>query len=120
MSLNTSQARGAMAENLAASYLQSLGYNVLARNYRSRRGELDLVCLNDGILIFVEVKARWSVSFGSGSEAVTSRKMQKIRHMALEYLDQHPVRHREIRFDVISVLWHDGERQSLDHIQAAF
>lgn len=114
------QDTGRRGEDLAAAYLQSKGYAMLTRNYRSRRGELDLVCEKDGVIVFVEVKTRSSFNYGSGAEAVNRAKQARIRSLALEYLQDHPICRVDIRFDVISILWHDEQHHRIEHIEAAF
>jgi len=69
--------RGVAAEELAAQYLQVRGLKILARNLRCKVGELDLVCLDDGVLAIVEVRQRGSVEFGGASASVTSAKQRK-------------------------------------------
>ena len=63
--------RGAAAEDLAARYLQVRGLKILARNLRCKAGELDLVCLDDGVLVVIEVRQRGSVEFGGALGSVT-------------------------------------------------
>src|SRR5260370_13052525 len=70
--------RGAAAEADAALYLQTQGLSVLARNLRCRAGELDLVCLDDGVIVIVEVRHRATSDFGGALASVTLRKQRKI------------------------------------------
>ncbi len=77
----------------------------MARNWRCREGELDLVVRRGRTFVFCEVKARTSTRFGAPVEAVTRAKQVRLRHLAARWLeDEAPVRPREIRFDVASVL----------------
>ncbi len=110
---------GQQGEDIAAQYLQQQGYKILARNYRNRYGELDLICIKNAVLVFVEVKTRRTVTFGTAEEAITPKKIEHIRKVALHYISAAQVKHQEIRFDVIAVHMVDGQPR-LNHIQAAF
>ena len=79
------------------------GYRVEARNWRTRNGELDLVVVRRGELVFCEVKTRTSRRFGHPAEAVTPAKQQRIRGLALQWMAVSGVRRRRIRFDVATV-----------------
>lgn len=109
------RALGATGEDLAAAWYVEQGYEVVARNWRCREGELDLIVREGRTVVFCEVKARSSLAFGSPLEAVTSAKRQRIRHLASRWLESAPRRPAEIRFDVVGVL--DGE---LEVVQGAF
>lgn len=108
-------ALGVAGEDLATAWYVGQGYEVVARNWRCRDGELDLIVRDGRLFVFCEVKARSSLAFGSPLEAVTHEKRQRIRHLAARWLEDAPVRPREIRFDVVGVL--DGE---LEVIEGAF
>jgi putative endonuclease len=104
------QALGAHGEALAAAWYERNGYRVLARNWRCREGEIDLVVCRARTIVFCEVKTRTTDAFGVPAEAVTYAKRTKLRHLAAKYLQEDsPVRPREIRFDVASVLAGDLE-----------
>jgi len=115
------RALGAHGEELAARWYLGHGYVVLARHWRSRRGELDVVAGRPGLVVFCEVKARTTARFGSGAEAVTATKQRRLRTLAMRWLDDHPTaRARTLRFDVASVLTpRDGE-PVIDVIEGAF
>ena len=88
-----------------AAWYQGRGYEVLARNWRCRQGELDLVLASGRTFVFCEVKTRSSDAFGAPVEAVTREKQLRLRRLAARWLDEEaPMRPREIRFDVASVL----------------
>jgi putative endonuclease len=109
------RALGAAGEDAAAAWYEAEGYDVVARNWRCRDGELDLVVRRGRTLVFCEVKARTSTAFGAPVEAVTRSKRTRIRHLAARFLDESPVRAGEIRFDVVSVL-----RGEIEVVQGAF
>ena len=96
---------GETGEDLAASWYAANGYDVLARNWRCRDGELDLVVALGRLVVFCEVKTRSSERFGTPLEAVTRDKQMRIRRLAARWLeDGAPARPRAIRFDVASVM----------------
>src|SRR3954449_4202957 len=92
---------GIAGEDAAAAWYEANGYEVLARNWRCRDGELDLVVRRNRTIVFCEVKARTSNAFGAPAEAVNHLKRQRLRVLAAKWLDDSPVRPREIRFDVV-------------------
>jgi putative endonuclease len=113
----TSVARGRQAEEAAADYVASRGWQVLARNYRTPVGELDLVCLEDDILVVVEVKARSSLLFGEALESIGPRKERRLRAAAAWWMAERGRMGRQVRFDVVVVrLEADGALNSLAHM----
>ena len=99
------RALGASGEQAAADWYEQNGYEAVARNWRCREGELDLVVRRGRTFVFCEVKSRTSVAFGAPVEAVTRTKQTRLRHLAARWLPDHAgVRAMEIRFDVASVL----------------
>lgn len=113
------RALGQQGEELAAQYLQTKGYRIITRNYRTRYGELDIICEQKNILVIVEVKTRRSEQFGTAEEALTPGKIEHIRNVALHYLSQQQKKYQEIRFDVITIRMLNNESH-LNHIIAAF
>ena len=98
------KAEGARAEQLAADFLKKKGVRILAQNYRTRQGEVDLVGFQDGVYLFVEVKYRKTSRSGAGFESVTAAKQRKICGCALHYLWRHDLGSSvPVRFDVISI-----------------
>jgi putative endonuclease len=96
--------RGAASEQLAVEYLHAQGLVVLARNVRCRAGELDLVCLDGGVLAIVEVRQRAKRDFGGALASVTWRKQRKIIRATQFFLQrQAEWRSRVMRFDVLAV-----------------
>jgi putative endonuclease len=115
---------GRLGEDLALAHLERLGYAAIARNYRTRCGEIDLVVFDGTTLVFVEVKTRRANSAGRGPwEALHERKCQQVRRMAAAYLLEVANRPHspDLRFDAIGVLLDGrGELVRLDHIEGAF
>ncbi|MCL2105504.1 MAG: YraN family protein [Oscillospiraceae bacterium] len=111
---------GDFGENYAARYLEALGYGIIARNYRSRFGEIDLIAENDRFLLFVEVKTRRRGAMVRGEEAVDARKQEKLRLTAEYYLSREETR-LQPRFDVICIeLWPNGAVYNVNHYENAF
>jgi putative endonuclease len=95
---------GTVSEQLAAEYLQTRGLVVLARNVRCRAGELDLVCLDGGVLAIVEVRQRGRTDFGGALASVTWRKQRKIIRATQFFLQRQATWRRHVmRFDVLAV-----------------
>jgi putative endonuclease len=103
--------RGGAGEDAALGVYLRRGYRLVARNWRCRLGELDLVLVRDDALVFCEVKARRGSSFGGGYEAVTWRKRAKVRALAEAFLQESGARPGAIRFDVASVALGPGGPQ---------
>ena len=98
------RALGIAGEDAAAAWYEANGYEVVARNWSCREGELDLIVRRNRTIVFCEVKCRASDVFGSPAEAVNHMKRQRLRVLAAKWLEDFPVRVREIRFDVVSVV----------------
>jgi putative endonuclease len=97
------QALGKTGENLAVQELTRRGYAILARRYRTRYGEIDIVADDHGTVVFVEVKARASGEFGNAVEAVTPHKQRRVAAMAVDYLSRTGATDRACRFDVVAI-----------------
>jgi putative endonuclease len=111
---------GRYGEDVAARHLLDAGLEILARNWRCREGEIDIVAREREALVFCEVKTRSSDQFGLPAEAVTRRKADRIRRLAYLWLQDNPQRVSDIRFDVVSVLRPPAGAAAVDHIRAAF
>lgn len=108
MKLSTSS-KGREGERRAEAFLTERGYRILRRNLRLPGGEIDLLCLDRGILVFVEVKRRDTARFGPALAAVDRRKRARIRTVAADYA-QIVAPGRQIRFDIVAL---DGNRLCL-------
>lgn len=116
------QQLGRHGEELAAQHLERLGFTIVARNHRTRHGELDLVAFDGEVLVFAEVKTRRRGS-GSPWESLHLKKRAQVRRMATAYLNQVPERPRggTLRFDAIGVIMTAaGELDGLEHLEGAF
>lgn len=114
---------GREGERLAAQYLRQTGYDILAANYRSRWGEIDIIARDQcGQIVFIEVKTRRSLLFGTPAAAVNRRKQARIRITAGVYLAScQRYQNAPVRFDVIEItLIHNTLAHHINHIQNAF
>lgn len=112
---------GQRGEKAAARYLRRQGYRVLARNVRSKFGELDLVALDGRTIVFVEVKTRVHHEAGLPAEAIDSDKQRRLTRLALHYLRRHRLLEQSTRFDVVAVTWPQSSRPpSIKHYRNAF
>ena len=114
--------RGAAGEVMAARYLRKKGYTLIAANYRTRFGEIDIIAADKKYIAFVEVKLRSGAAIYTPEEAVTPLKQQKIVKAAMQYLQLHPS-DLQPRFDVIAIVADDRDPmkvRSLEHLKAAF
>src|SRR5262245_751559 len=110
------RATGTWGESQVARWYEARGYEVLARNWRSPAGELDLIVAREHEVVFCEVKSRSGAAFGSPVEAVTAGKQLRLRRLAAQWLDADDRSWADVRFDVASVV-----RGRVDEvIEAAF
>ena len=110
---------GEIGENLACDELERRGYAILARRYRVRGGEIDIIATLGATVVFVEVKTRNGLAFGSGAEAVTWTKRRRIVAAATEFLVRQRLTARPCRFDVVSIAVGDAG-PSVEVISHAF
>jgi putative endonuclease len=115
-------AAGRRGEDHALAYLLAKGYRLVARNFRHRRGELDLIVdAPDGTLVFVEVKSNRALTAGRPLERVDGRKVRRLQRLAQRYCALHGQEQRGMRFDVVGVdLETDGRAPRIEHLEAAF
>jgi putative endonuclease len=120
--MRVKDAVGRFGEDLAARHLRDSGLTVLARNWRCRSVELDIVAREGDTLAFVEVKTRSGTGFGHPAEAVTARKAERIHRLAMCWLAQNRgcEPHDAIRFDVVSVVRLAPGGPAVSHLRAAF
>jgi putative endonuclease len=110
---------GKIGEDLACRELERRGYAILARRYRKRGGELDIVARDGRAIVFVEVKSRDSHEFGSGADAVTALKRRRMAWLAVDYMARHHVSDCPCRFDVVTVHLDQGSPE-IEVYQNAF
>ncbi|MBR4100536.1 MAG: YraN family protein [Oscillospiraceae bacterium] len=113
---------GKMGESAVCYYLEALGYRILARNFRIRGGEIDIVAARDSDLCFVEVKTRSLDSIESGLEAITWRKRRLLVKAAYAYCEKFDISENEwyIRYDAAEVTAHNHRIIDIDYLENAF
>lgn len=107
--------KGERGEARAESFLKHLGYEILDRNVRAGRYEIDLLCRDGECLVFVEVKSGRSDSFGHPATWVTPAKRERLRQAALDIMAREGVDNTDIRFDVVTI-----HRNKVEHFPNAF
>jgi putative endonuclease len=107
--LRTTAETGNYGERVAAAFLRRHGYRVLTRNYKTARGEIDLVCRHGDVLVFVEVKTRAEVGFVPPAEAIDARKEEALRSAARRYLELLDGEEITYRFDAVEVRLQAGD-----------
>lgn len=107
---------GKMGEDAVCEYLKNSGYDVIERNFHSRYGEIDIIAKTGKCIVFVEVKTRKGISYGTPAEFVTPAKIKKIIKTAMVYLKNEEV---EMRFDIAEVYTKNG-RCEINYIENAF
>lgn len=112
---------GQMGEEAALAWLKKKGHRLLARNWRCRLGEIDLITAEGNQTVFVEVRSRTSDLFGAPAESVTSQKQTRLRRLAEYYLLSQGLAGRSVRFDVVAVrLTPEGQVTHIQHLPGAF
>jgi len=104
------QTLGKWGEDCAVRELERRGYAILARRYRTRHGEIDIVVDDGGTIVFVEVKAREGGENGGAAAAVTIQKQRRLASMAVDYLARNHLTDRPCRFDVVAI---DGPKATV-------
>jgi len=110
---------GKTGEDLACRELERRGYAILARRYRCREGELDVIARDGIALVFVEVKARHDEAFGPAASAVNGLKQRTMARVAMHYVSRHRLSDCPCRFDVVAIQFGEGE-PAIEVFQNAF
>ena len=111
---------GKYGERVALQHLEDAGFEILARNWRCPDGEIDIVARERGALVICEVKTRSSAVCGLPVEAVTRKKADQLRRLALLWLREHPAGGADVRFDVVSVMRRPAGAAEVEHVRGAF
>jgi putative endonuclease len=128
MAIDLRRKHGELGEKIAAEHLEHRGFSIVARNFRTRYGELDLIVADDRSLVFCEVKTRIAGTRGGPDgpfDAIGPKKRLRLRRMALQWLAEAPAADRphrqELRFDAVGiVLSPAGRLLALEHLEDAF
>ncbi len=110
---------GFLGENRASCYLQELGFEILAKNWRYKHLEIDIIACKNGLLHIVEVKTRSSTEFGFPEQMVNKQKMQFIKNAAAHYQYQHP-QFKWLQFDIIAIYKKPNEDWALDYFEDVY
>ncbi|MCL1906421.1 MAG: YraN family protein [Propionibacteriaceae bacterium] len=121
--MNQHPTLGQIGEDLAASYLESLGWKILERNWRcGRAGEIDIVAVEPsyrrGALVFCEVKAKSGHGFGEPLEAITREKLKRLHRLACLWMSTHEMGYDRVRIDAIGILALPGQEPTIEHAKA--
>jgi putative endonuclease len=117
---NARRGLGARGELIAAEHLRQRGYRLLATNWRTAAGEIDIIAQDGDTLVFVEVRTRRGIGFGSPEESVTAAKQARLIALAEAYRQEHPAAPEAWRIDVVAVgLTPQGRLERVDVLQNA-
>ena len=112
---------GSYGETLARDFLINGGYNILDMNYRNKYGEIDIICRKNNLIIFCEVKSRYTNSFGNPIESVTYYKQKQIIKLSEIYLLYKKYHSHNVRYDIIEVIFNNQNASfKINHIKDAF
>ena len=112
---------GSFGEALARDYLISKGYKILNMNFRNKFGEIDIICKKNNLLIFCEIKSRYSNSFGSPIESITCYKQKQIIKLSELYLISKKYYNFNVIYDIIEVIFNTiTSSHIINHVQDAF
>lgn len=112
---------GSRSERAAARFLKRLGYRILARNYATHLGELDLIALDGQCIVFVEVRSTALGDSYRAAASVDDPKQRQLTQLALHFLQKHRLLDRSARFDVLALSWPQGRREpEIAHHRNAF
>ena len=107
---------GIIGEKIAQDYLSNKGYKILETNFYTKKGEIDIVAKKASYIIFIEVKTRTNMKYGTPAMAVNSTKKKHIKFVAKIYLSLNKIKEQDVRFDVIEVLIMDGKCK-INHLE---
>ncbi len=112
---------GSRSERSAARYLRKQGFRIIARNWTTPQGELDIVAVDEGCIVFVEVRSTAGDDTERPASSVDIVKQKRLTRMALQYLQAKNLLGRNARFDVLAISWpHDKQEPVIEHIRDAF
>ncbi len=117
--MNERQKLGRRGEDKACAYLISGGYRIVARNYKTKVGETDIIAEKDGRICFIEVKTRTSLDYGLPGESVDRRRQARLRRCAQWFINERGLSGADVRFDVIEIIVRGGTPW-LRHTEGAF
>jgi putative endonuclease len=117
--MNPKDALGRYGEDIAVEYLERSGFVIVDRNWRCELGELDIVARDGADLVICEVKTRRSARYGTPVEAVSPRKIRRMRRLVIRWLEERSLHVPVIRFDVIGILQPASGSPTIEHVRGA-
>ena len=117
--MSNTRATGIHGEQIAMSFLRRQGMEIVEMNYQYGHGEIDIIAKEGEILVFCEVKTRYSDEFGPPECAITERKQAQVRKTAVAYLYEHEIREQICRFDVVAIKVR-GKETKINYLKNAF
>lgn len=112
---------GTHGETIAKNFLITNGYKILDMNHRNKYGEIDIICKLNSIIIFCEIKSRYTNSFGSPIESITYHKQKQIIKLSQIYIINNKLLNYDIRYDIIEVIFNNiNASYTLNHVKDAF
>lgn len=111
---------GQKGEDLAILFLKKKGYEILEKNYRYKRCEIDIICFKKPFLVFVEVKTRKNKTFGYPEEYVLTNQMQCIQNAAINYMENSILPFSMVRYDIVSLILQQDTVKDILHLEDAF
>jgi putative endonuclease len=111
---------GRRGEDEAARYLKALGYRIVGRRERIRRGDIDIVALDGRTVVFVEVRSKSDTRHGHPAETVGTVKQRRLAELATAYIRRHRLEDCSVRIDVVTVTFAAGATPVVEHYQNAF
>lgn len=115
MTMRAKDMLGREGEQVAANFLESLGYRILDRNWRCRDGELDIVAADRQVFVAVEVKTRSGRRYGTPLEAVGRAKLRRLRGLAVQWLNANGIRFDQVRIDVVGLMLDGTGGYTVEH-----
>lgn len=109
MKINEKNELGKIGEQIAAEYIEKLGYKIIKRNFYCKQGEIDIIAQDNQEIVFIEVKTRTSTNYGRPSEAINKMKLKHMYRSAKYYLYKSNCFYNFVRFDVVEILFKDGK-----------
>lgn len=110
--------KGKLGEDIASNYLSKKGYSIFTRNFKARYEEIDIIATHNNVLVFIEVKTRFSTEFGSAIEAITYKKLQNLIKAAEYFKQLHPKLPEALRIDLVAIqLTSESKLLDIEHIE---
>ncbi|MGB9749656.1 MAG: YraN family protein [Caldisericia bacterium] len=108
---------GKKGEELAKNYLIKSGYKIIEKNFRSKYGEIDLICEKDNSIIFIEVRTKSNLEFSLPEETITSKKIEHLKKTSLDYLSKSNKKFKDIKFEFIGIVFLSNNDYKINHIK---